>query len=531
MILKPRGLYRDLRAWRKLSSHDHLIFTQKRKRKKGILEQMIRNNSRDDIVIDYYHRDYIELYDLKKYAYHDAIESICGKLYICMPIQSYMFDEKYHVHRKPSFYHFEFKHYEPCKLTQKTFSQLDWLFSYRTVLKMICLPNDSEKIVDFNTCMDLYLGKYKLIEDDNVYFILNDVVLKHQWNHLQNYTFDTCIIKLDCTDGEIYIDLCISRNDEYQKVVSLTRLYFVEPNNIHYDNHKLYGTRRYNLRNLRHQIDNTIRTWLNEMNNFFEYTGWFHDVRYNLWVNFNILLTAYKATYFIRPLMHHYDNDSIVDFLLGEGKKWCRFFALYEGKNDLQLCIRTFICHPEFRNFYSSYIEKPDTPSLIKKYAIHYVHFLNEKMLRVWELCKTLYPSKFKIIRVLEPGSESLENQIDLTKNLTAESLPLIDKRLASLIRQGNRYVEQENFSMVWKIDEEKDAIITALKAFKKELELRYHKSTSNIIRVLEPGSESLENQIDLTKNLTAESLPLIDKRLASLIRLKTGIFNREISG
>lgn len=87
--------------------------------------------------------------------------------------------------------------------------------------------------------------------------------------------------------------------------------------------------------------------------------------------------------------------------------------------------------------------------------------------------------AKFKNIKPTKINRDKPE--LDLSKGLTKEMLPLIDNRIKELMELKNEYLEKRDMEMVDKIDLEKRQIIEAVVVFKKDLEKTAKESSDKI--------------------------------------------------
>ncbi|MEM3062146.1 MAG: hypothetical protein QW303_01180, partial [Nitrososphaerota archaeon] len=69
-----------------------------------------------------------------------------------------------------------------------------------------------------------------------------------------------------------------------------------------------------------------------------------------------------------------------------------------------------------------------------------------------------------------ESGGDDF-GEVDLSKNVSKKTLPMIEKRVFELISLKSKYLEENNKEMVDKIDKEKEKIIEAVRMYKEKLE------------------------------------------------------------
>lgn len=106
---------------------------------------------------------------------------------------------------------------------------------------------------------------------------------------------------------------------------------------------------------------------------------------------------------------------------------------------------------------------------------------------------------KIEVPKIEAPKSESTD-LINLSE-LTIEKLPLVEKKLKSLVQQKNEFLQQDNKEMVEKIDKEKELIISSVQNFKKDLEKKAKESEDKI------NSISISKRFDAT----AKNVEILD--------------------
>ncbi|MEM0354076.1 MAG: hypothetical protein QXW79_00705 [Thermoplasmata archaeon] len=80
-----------------------------------------------------------------------------------------------------------------------------------------------------------------------------------------------------------------------------------------------------------------------------------------------------------------------------------------------------------------------------------------------------------------EKSEDDEIGKFDLTKNVSKETLPMIEKRVSEIISLRNKYLEENNREMVDKIDKERDKIIEAVRIYKEKLEAEMRKNEGNM--------------------------------------------------
>src|SRR5690606_29033667 len=105
-------------------------------------------------------------------------------------------------------------------------------------------------------------------------------------------------------------------------------------------------------------------------------------------------------------------------------------------------------------------------------------------------------PTKLNDLKKTLPKIKS--DEIDISKGLTKEDLPIVEKKIAALIEQKNKLLEENNLNEIEKVDAEKNQIIKAVMTYKKTLEESVKESDNKIKNVTITSTDNDTEDLNL---------------------------------